>query len=487
MKKILIPLIALAISGIVPKVQSQCVVTNLGVNLKSFNTSTCRVIFDLSWEQEVNNGNKYAYIHLWTGVNYHTPVANWVNMYSNPAAYPKATDLVNSLGTISIFDNGTATPLIGNTYPPDELAVFPITTGISVIKTPLPGGIRERMTILNIEFVLSSCENVVSVKGDVWASQASNGKNVHCASQGLSFNLNNPRVAGFKICEPRSVTFGITNNDPATAITVYYNLYKDDGDEIFEPGAGSGLDGTPILTSSSINILPLAAYTESKMTYPGSNAAGETGSLWVEVITTVPAFSFVAIGKLQDPGCVPLPAEVLHFNVIKERGGVVLKWTTATEYQNAGFGIERNVGNGWNEVVFISSLGINGNSDRELNYQYIDQYNTKGATQYRLRQVDIDGNKKFSEIRTVYGEGQAGAMIVYPNPSNNGKVNIVFNGYEARRDISIVDMDGRCIRMLRGIVDNSIILNDLPQGIFVIRALNIETREQTTQKVVINR
>ncbi|MBL7732852.1 MAG: T9SS type A sorting domain-containing protein [Chitinophagaceae bacterium] len=487
MKKILSTLfLVLAALGIALTGKTQCVVTNLGVNLKSYNPATCHVVFDLSWEQEVNNGNKYAYVHLWTSANYHTPAANWATMYSNPAAYPKAADLINALATIAIFDNGTATPFIGTKYPPDELFVIPLTAGLSVVKTPLTGGLRERMTIFNIDLVLGSCTDVIAVKGDVWASQASNGKNVHCASQGLSFNLNNPRVIGFKVCEPRSVTFGITNNDPATAIKVYYNLYKDDGDNIFEPGVGTHLDGDPILTSADIDIAPLATYAVTRMSYPGNDLPGESGSLWIEVITKVPVYSFAMISELLDPGCVPLPVQLTSFSAERNGATVLLKWTTATEINCKGFRIERKTGNGWITAGFVNSAALNGMSTEKLDYQYTDLNNVKGLSQYRIVQEDLDGRLAYSEIRSVPGEGHSN-MLVYPNPSQNGTFNIVFSGQNTRRDILILDMNGRCIRQIKNSSDNTVVLRNIPQGLFLLRIIDLETREMLVQKIMVGK
>jgi hypothetical protein len=56
----------------------------------------------------------------------------------------------------------------------------------------------------------------------------------------------------------------------------------------------------------------------------------------------------------------------------------------------------------------------------------VDNNSANAVTQYRLRAVDFDGSSKFSEIRSVRGEGQANRIILYPNPSTDGKVKVVF-------------------------------------------------------------
>lgn len=469
----------------VSTLNSQCIVTNLGVNLKSYNPTTCQVQFDLSWEQEVNNGNKFAYVHLWTGNQYHTPAANWTNMYSNPAAYPLGADLVNALATISIFDNGSAAPKIGTVYPPDDPAVVPLSAGLSIVKTPLPGGIRERMTILNISLVLASCENVINIKGDVWASQASNGKNVHCASQGLIFNLNNPRVTGFKVCEPRSVSFGIANNDPVETIVVYYQLYKDDGDDLFEPGDGPGLDGLPLIVSSDITIDPLKNWSVTKMPYPGSDVGGETGSLWVEVITKVPAFSFAAIARLADPGCAPLAVKFGKFTAKRNGSQVLLDWETREEMNVSGFTIERKTDGGWIQIATVPTKAVGGNSSMLLTYQYADFNPVRGISQYRIRQNSNDGRYSYSETRAVYGEGAGAAITIYPNPAYNGRFNIVFPDALSGRTIVIADMSGRIVRQLGQIDQNTVLVEQMRPGIYLVKIIHNETREQQVIKVMV--
>lgn len=485
MKRIFLTAALLLAGASVSTVFSQCMITNLGVNLKSYNASTCHVQFDLSWEQEVNNGNKYAYVHLWTGAAYHTPAASWAMMYTNPAAYPGSADLVNSLGTICIYENSSLQPKIGSAYLPDDPAVIPLTSGLSVVKTPLPGGLRERMTINNIDLVLASCINVVSVKADVWASQAANGKNVHCASQGLSFNLNNPRVTGFKICEPRSISFGIMNNDPVETITVYYNLYKDDGDEIFEPGAGPGLDGAPIVVSSDITILPLQSWSVSKMIYPGSNVNGETGSLWVEVITRIPAFSFTSIAKLADPGCIPLPVTFDNFTASRQMGTVWLKWETLTESGNSGFVPERKTSENWEALGYVPTKAADGNSSSRLYYQFEDMQQTRGIVQYRIRQVSRDGKMSYSEIKAMNGDAQLSSVTVYPNPAYNGKINIVFADDDRTRDIRITDMSGRLVKHIPYVKQNVLEINDLRPGLYLLRVISSGTPEQQVKKIMV--
>ena len=76
------------------------------------------------------------------------------------------------------------------------------------------------------------------------------------------------------------------------------------------------------------------------------------------------------------------------------------------------------------KLLLLLQKHTNGNSNSPLTYVLTDFNNSKGISQYRLRQVDIDGKQAYSMIRSVRGEGQKSNTIIYPNPSGDGKVNI---------------------------------------------------------------
>jgi len=187
-------------------------------------------------------------------------------------------------------------------------------------------------------------------------------------------------------------------------------------------------------------------------------------------------------------GCLPLPVNLKSFTATRNRANVMLKWETMTEQSSNGFAVERNIGNaGWEQITFVPSQAPNGNSSDLLTYQYIDPNNAKGITQYRIKQVDIDNKSRLSEIRAVRGEGQLGKTIVYPNPTNDGRVTIVFEETNIVRDVTVMDMSGRIIRQLRSISNNNIQIDNLQPGMYSLRIVAAETGEQSVQKIVVNK
>jgi len=86
----------------------------------------------------------------------------------------------------------------------------------------------------------------------------------------------------------------------------------------------------------------------------------------------------------------------------------------------------------------------------------------------------------------VRAVGQKGKTIVYPNPSTDGRVNVVFNDLNTTRDVSISDLNGRIIRTWKGVVNN-IQIDNLSAGFYTIRIIDTETGEQTVEKIVVKK
>lgn len=185
-----------------------------------------------------------------------------------------------------------------------------------------------------------------------------------------------------------------------------------------------------------------------------------------------------------------LPVKLVYFNAARSGSNVNLTWQTSIEENSKGFDIQRFTGSasGWQTIGFIPTQAVNGNSSTALNYQFTDFNNTtKGITQYRLKQVDKDNRSSYSLIRSVRGDGQKGKTIVYPNPSSDGKVSIIFEDVNGPRDISVMDVSGRVVKQMKGVTNNNIVIENLNAGFYTVRIVNIETGDQTVEKFVVNK
>ncbi len=143
------------------------------------------------------------------------------------------------------------------------------------------------------------------------------------------------------------------------------------------------------------------------MTYDAVN-----DEFWVNI----PSFSEVVLASNDSP----LPVELKSFTASVKGNNVALNWATATEVNNYGFQVERKKEMGesdWEDIGFVQG---HGNSNSVKYYSYIDNPFEKGSYSYRLKQIDLDGAFKYSDIVSVdLGSITKFALKQnYPNPFN---------------------------------------------------------------------
>lgn len=483
MKKNLFLVIILVLSSIIKLHAQACtVLTNLVVDIKNVTSGVggCQVTLDASFTAEFNNGNKYAFIHLWETA----PENNYPALtYTTP---PTFDQLASSVGSIVIKNPGDNSAVLWNEYPPNP-SVLVKYDGVTFTK------IGNTFTMKNVVINLSTCAQPVTVKGDVWASQASDGQTVHCVNGGLiTILFNNPLISGIKQCAiPRLLNLTFKNEH----LTVNESVVADVFIDVNNDGTidGGDIDITSSLSPALPSPINLAANTTQTFTglsyLPHSNQPQyDTKPIIVRATATAPDAVTVVITKNNISflgSCALLPVTFSSFTAKRDQSNVVLQWETSFEQNNKGFTVERNINGSWDQLAFIPSQAAGGNSNSRLIYKYDDVNASKAVTQYRIKQVDIDGQFKYSQIRSVFGEAQAAKVIVYPTPSN-GKVNVVFKETNGKHDISLMDMTGRVIKQWKAVYNN-IQIENLASGVYHLRIVSRETGIQTVEKVVVSR
>lgn len=152
-----------------------------------------------------------------------------------------------------------------------------------------------------------------------------------------------------------------------------------------------------------------------------------------------------------------LPVVLSSFSSVVKNRNIKLMWTTETETNNSGFDIERRTQNAdgktysaWEKITFING---NGNSSQQHVYNYEDKQLNTGKFQYRLKQVDYNGNHEYFNLESPQ-EIIIGNPILfdmsqnYPNPSNpNSKINfqVPFTG---KVKIIVYDISGKEVSTL---------------------------------------
>ncbi|HMK26113.1 MAG TPA: T9SS type A sorting domain-containing protein [Chitinophagaceae bacterium] len=484
MKKVLRSLMLLAFfSFSIRQINAQCTVSNVIIqNIRNVapGPGTCTVTFDVSFNIENNNGNKYIFIHAWLQSQYpnYFQCVDGHTTLNGAIHAPDAADLGASFLNLGI-NNNTPTPTIMSIYPPDNSV--PMTSVTSITRNILPDGSADIILVGVTTTVPVSCGTPVVLVADLWSSQAANAQVAHCVNCGFLYSAGYLSAVGFVNCSNHTYGATVTNNTAASA-SGFYRVYADiNGDGYFTPA-------TDTLLSGPINFNIVAGPgTTTTISGPVPTANVNQGVFIVLTQTSGSASGASRVFFLPSTQCSTLPVTLSSFTAKRvSNSNVILKWETATEINNRGFGLQRNMGDdNWQTIVFINSQAVDGNSNSILTYSYSDLNASRNITQYRVQQVDLDGKARFSEIRTVRGEGQPGKTIVYPNPSQDGSVKIVFEDRNGARNVMLADISGHIIRQWTITTGNTIQVDNLRPGIYSLRTIVVETREQTVEKIVV--
>lgn len=181
------------------------------------------------------------------------------------------------------------------------------------------------------------------------------------------------------------------------------------------------------------------------------------------------ASRFITIASVNS--ATPLPVEVVNYAAIYDEGReqVNLNWTTLSEYNSDYFTLE--VSNDMENWKFMENIPAAGNSIQQQDYATVDPNPNYGVSYYRLKEFDLDGYKKYEEVRSV-SINQSEDMLVYPNPTN-GIVNISLL-VKAETEIRVVDNLGRLVNV-PVITSNSKLFmldfNQFAQGTYTIQLI----------------
>lgn len=114
-----------------------------------------------------------------------------------------------------------------------------------------------------------------------------------------------------------------------------------------------------------------------------------------------------------------LPVELESFTSTISGQNVMLSWSTISELNNSGYDIERkNITSGWTKIGNVTGHGTINTSN---NYTYSDNNLVSGKYNYRLKQIDFNGNYKYYELanEVIIGTPEKYSLSQnYPNPFN---------------------------------------------------------------------
>lgn len=205
---------------------------------------------------------------------------------------------------------------------------------------------------------------------------------------------------------------------------------------------------------------------------------------------SIPGFSEFWLHGNSNGGVSPLPVVLTSFGAECHGAEVAVKWTTATEINNAYFTVSRSA-DAVNWEPFAVTQGAGG-SNQVLSYTAVDQRPLPGTSYYRLHQTDFDGTSEYFSPVSVACGNQAGqnTVSVYPNPAESEfNLSIHTDTKDSKAYIEIIDITGktvsaRTVAVSPGETNVQFERNGLAAGTYFVRVRTAGT-EFGTQKVIL--
>lgn len=210
-----------------------------------------------------------------------------------------------------------------------------------------------------------------------------------------------------------------------------------------------------IIGSNEMSSAFLTARVGSPQTYIASYATKTTDH-------------YPVMAKFNLPNVPIVPVELLSFNAyLIENQGVKLNWTTTTELNSAYFSIEKSTDG--TKFSTIGQVKAAGQSNQKLDYTFNDgSISTDKIVYYRLKQVDNDGQYKYSKTVAVAQKDKNTKWFIYPNPAKDV---LMIEGLDEVKTVKMYNFQGVLVQKSN---QKTIPLNDLSSGIYILEVENTE-------------
>lgn len=216
-------------------------------------------------------------------------------------------------------------------------------------------------------------------------------------------------------------------------------------------------------------------------------ASGSAGKVYVLLVTNYAnvsqniSLSFDNPNSSGDCACTPLPVELIGFNVSVFGTKNVIKWTTLSEKDNDYFLVQRSKdGTIWETLKLVKGQG---NSTSAISYHYNDEKPVAGISYYRLKQVDTDGNFKYSDLQIIDRKTLNGYRV-YPQPATD-EIRITSEIGETS-SLEIVDLLGKKSEASYKVINGEYVidLSGFEAGIYMLNIYN--GQEVISEKIIKN-
>ena len=245
-----------------------------------------------------------------------------------------------------------------------------------------------------------------------------------------------------------NVRFNLSGSSP-TSSTLEIFARTATGDVVLCSAGTANVDGLNCFTFAT----PVALANQSfkfgfRFTFTGNNREIE----------------FDDFGTNLSPSAIPLPVNFISFNAAKENNATRLTWKVGVEENLKGYEIEKSTdGRQFTSVGFVAATG-------QTTYTFKDVQLSQGAVFYRIRNVDIDGKFKYSNILSLKNGASGLVLNAFPLPAVN-KLTIQHEAAFNNGRINISSSDGSVVKRIipaNGSLETIVNLAGLKSGMYVL-------------------
>lgn len=207
-----------------------------------------------------------------------------------------------------------------------------------------------------------------------------------------------------------------------------------------------------------------------------------TGSTWSSPLmfsSTSLTFSYgsspMILAKLTN--IITLPLGLLDFEADEQGAGVLLSWITESDGNMKSYTVQRSADA--QHFEDIGTISASGSPAAKKSYTMPDESPLRSLNYYRLKQLDLNGQVSYSQIRVVDFESSA-KISVYPNPSTG----VFFVEAPPASGLQVLDVNGHCLLSQDGGNSKSVMINatSLPAGVY---SVSVKSETKTASKRII--
>ncbi len=185
----------------------------------------------------------------------------------------------------------------------------------------------------------------------------------------------------------------------------------------------------------------------------------------------------------------PMPVQFLNITAIQKGSGVSIDWSTSQELNSSYFEIQKSADGNSNWSV-VSSVSAAGNSQVVKKYNAYDARPFSGMNYYRIKQVDNDGNFKYSKTVNIKLNLDKTGVSILANPFHNTLTVDFLSSTNQEVSARLIDITGKQVAIEKWSVGAGNTRKDfsnvgvLQQGIYILSVINKSGEVLYSSKVI---